>query len=577
MSIVGALVIGGCQQWTPDIEPAKEIPAVGSAAVFQEVEEGSGLTFRHDAGVTGSYPMPRIMGSGGALFDFDSDGDLDVLLIDGGSWLDDKTDPSSEFRTGSRLFRQDADGKFVDVTASTGLAQRAYGMGVAIGDMNNDGHLDVYFTNYGNDQLFQNKGDGSFVEITSSAGIANPNWATAACFFDYDLDGWLDLFVVNYLDYFPGSRCEDGQGRRDFCGPQSFPGTVAKLYRNLGSTSGRVQFSDVTVVSGIASRAGRGLGLLCRDFNADGRPDVMVANDMQENFLWIQQEHGKFQEQALVRGIARNRLGEVEANMGVISDDLDGDGRFDLFVTHLTGETNTLFRGDQQGSFVDTTAASGLGPPSFPYTGFGVAALDVECDGDLDLAIANGKVKRGNSSAASGGDFWHDYAEPNQLYLNDGKGHFDLQTDLGGSLFSQRIEVSRGLMSGDIDKDGDVDLLVTNCGGPARLYYNSFPRLGNWLTVRVIDPDLNRDAIGARIKVRTGDRTFLRELNPSSSYLSSNDFRVHFGLGKVPQYDSIEVTWPAAGGGIERFPAGETNRHITLLKGNGLRFDSGSQ
>jgi hypothetical protein len=556
--------------------PAGNLPSpeasVGDLAGLVEITQEVGLDFMHVAGEIDNYSMPQIMGSGAALFDYDGDDDLDILLINGGS-----ADPSSQHQPAaepamSRLFRQDSGGSFVDVTQESQLANYGYGMGAAVGDIDNDGDLDVYITNYGLDRLFQNNGDGTFADVTESAGLANPRWGTAACFFDHDQDGWLDLFVVNYLDFFPGSICEDGGGRRDYCGPESFRGTADSLYRNTtgDSDSQAVAFVDVTITSGIASQVGRGLGVLCSDMNEDDRPDIYVANDMEPNRLWIQQADGSYRDEALLRGAAVNHVGRPEASMGLAYGDVNADGRHDLFVTHLRGETNTLYLVEQSGLFDDRTPASGLGQASLHHTGFGVAAVDLEHDGDLDLVIVNGRVKREpHSEANASTDHWAEYAETNQVFFNSGSGDFLENTGTGTSAFRKRTEVSRGLCWGDIDNDGDIDLLVTNAGGPARLYRNEFAKRGNWLTIRAVDSDLRRDSIGARVQVQVGDRQIEREVNPSSSYLSSQDLRVHFGLGDAPRYDRITIRWPGAGGQLEEFPAGETNRQLVLARGTG--------
>lgn len=541
-------------------EPSYKLPC------FVDITKESGIQFEHDPGSLGDYSMPQVMGSGAALFDFDGDNDLDLLLISGVRTV------TSQKTTGNRLYRQDPNGVFTDVTDSSGISDDGYGMGAAIGDIDNDGDLDVYLTRYGDDKLYENRGNGQFVDITDEAGIANPQWGTAASFFDYDRDGWLDLIVVNYVDFFPGSVCEDGSGRRDYCGPESLKGTVDRLYRNLGKKgdASHVHFQDATITSGIARRIGKGLGVLCRDFDGDGKMDIFVANDGEENMLWVQHENGVFSNEAILRGLALNRYGEAEANMGVVADDFNRDGWSDLFVTHLRDESNSLFHASQFGQFSDQTVASGLAITSLPFTGFGVAAADFDHDGDTDLAVANGGVKRGMPAASKDvGDFWQDYAQRNEFYLNDGAGHFQSLVPLGGSDFARRIEVSRALVKGDIDNDGDIDLLVTNCGGKARLYRNDFPKLGAWLSVTAIDAALNRAAIGAQIQVQVGSKLFVRELNPSSGYLSANDLRVHFGLGETKKYDAIRVFWPDGSMQVEEFPGGAIDQSITIIRRTG--------
>jgi hypothetical protein len=575
--LLACLLLIGCTQSIPQSIPQSNASSEPQTDRFAEaclvdITKALGIQFQHDVGPLENYAMPQIMGSGACFLDFDSDGDLDVLLISG------VRREVAGVPTGNRLFRQDAADRFTDVTESSGLEDQGFGMGCAVGDVDNDGDIDLYLTRYGDDSLYVNLGDGKFQNVTQAAGIDNPQWATGASFFDYDRDGWLDLFVANYVDFFPGSICEDGAGRRDFCGPESLSGTVSKLYRNISFRSGGQgpQFEDVTIASGIARRVGKGLGVLCRDFDLDGRMDIFVANDGEENFLWIQHDNLVFSNEAILRGVALNRFGEAEANMGIVSDDFNRDGFSDLFITHLREESNTLFRGAQFGQFTDQTVASGFSVTSLPFTGFGVAAVDFDHDADIDLAIANGGVKRGPTVGAAGtsnpGDadaFWKDYAQRNELYLNDGRGGFESQAHLGGSDFAQRVEVSRAVISGDIDNDGDIDLLVTNCDGPARIYRNEFPKSGSWLSVLAHDPQLNRTAIGAQIQVVAGQQVINRELNPSSGYLGANDLRVHYGLGAASRYDVIRVYWPSGSGDIEEFPGGPANQQVKLVRGTG--------
>jgi hypothetical protein len=547
-------------------EPAKSPPVEW----FVDITDAAGVTFVHDAEPPGTYFMPEIMGSGGAFLDFDGDGRLDILLLNG-SWSQtaSTSQGAQTSRLQVRLYRQDPSGKFDERTALAGMtATPGYGVGIAVGDVDNDGHFDVYVTAFGGDRLWLNNGDGTFCDRTNLLENQNRRWGTAAAFFDYDRDGWLDLYVVNYLDYFPGTQCDEGTGRIDYCGPQSFSGSVGKLYRNLGGIDDRGRiFADQTVETGLAAVASPGLGLVCRDFNDDQLPDIYVANDMSPDLLWLQQVDGSFREEGVPLGIAYNRYGHAEASMGIVADDFNGDGIFDLFITNLRGETNTLFVGAGVGQFTDQTAGSGLGPPSLAYTGFGVVSVDLDFDGDLDLVVVNGRVKRGPTlEGAALGPFWNDYAQPNQIYLNDGSGHFSNVSGRGGQL-TGRLDVARALISGDIDNDGDLDLLLTSCAGPARLFRNETPRAGTWLTVRAIDRFQNRYAYGAKVTVRTGQRKLCREINPSSGYLSSHDPRVSFGLGDAKRFDGISVTW--ADGANEDFEGGAANRAVLLLRGRG--------
>jgi hypothetical protein len=529
---------------------------------FVDITSDVGLTFVHDAGPVGRYFMPQIMGSGVALFDFNNDGRLDIYLIQNGG-------PDSH--SSNRLFRQEPDGRFTDVSVGSGLDIAGYGMGVAVGDINNDGWADVLVTQFGGARLFLNQGGGTFREITQEAGLDNLNWATSASFVDYDRDGWVDLVVVNYVDYDASRPCSGSGGKPDYCHPNVFPGTVARLYRNLGSA--RVpRFEDVTLKSGLARLPGTGLGVVCADFDGDGWPDLFVANDAQPNHLWINQRNGTFTEEAIQRGLAYNGLGHVQGNMGIALGDVSGHSLFDLFVTHLTEEANTLWGQGPRGMFHDCTAAAGLADSRWRATGFGTVLADFDHDGALDIAVANGRVSRAKLTTPDAraveilGSFWSQYGERNQLFANDGTGRFrDLSS--ANEPFCGNPNVARGLAYGDIDGDGAIDLLVTVVAGPARLYKNVAPKRGHWLMVRALDPALRRDAYGAEVTVVAGGRRWLRWVNPGSSYLCSNDPRVHFGLGQTECVDSIEVIWPD--GTTETFPGGAVDRMLELRKGDG--------
>jgi hypothetical protein len=520
--------------------------------------------------------MPQIMGSGAALLDYDNDGRLDVYLIQNGG-------PKSQ--STNRLFHQEADGRFKDVSAGSGLDIAGYGMGVAVGDVNNDGWPDVLITEYGGLRLFLNNGNGTFTDVTKAAGLESVHWSTSAAFFDYDRDGWLDLVVVNYVDYSPSRPCGDAR-KPDYCHPNAFGGTVTKLYHNLGALKARIEdrgskaaalvrFEDVTLKSGLGRLPGPGLGVVCADFDGDGWPDVFVANDSKANRLWINQRDGTFQEEGVVRGVAYHALGRAQANMGVALGDVSGGGLFDLYVTHLTQETNTLWRQGPRGLFRDQTAAAGLAGPRWRGTGFGTVLGDFDHDGALDLAVVNGRVARAEGLPGQGGDvsaalapFWRDYTERNQLFANEGDSRFrDISPE--NRPFCGPAAVSRGLACGDLNDDGALDLLVTTVAGPARLYRNVAPNRGHWLMVRALDPVLKRDAYGAEITVRSGGRFWRRWLNPGSSYLCSNDPRAHFGLGPAERVDAVEVRWPD--GTTEVFPGCGIDRLMVLRKGEGQR------
>jgi len=448
-------------------------------------------------------------------------------------------------------------------------------MGVAVGDVNNDGWPDVLVTEYRAVRLFVNGGNGSFRELpASSSGVENPLWAISACFFDYDRDGWLDLVVANYVEYDPNRPCFDEAGQHDYCGPKTFPpGTVTKLYHNRGAQGAEVTFEDVTAASGLAALPGPGLGVICADFEGDGWPDIFVANDGEANRLWMNQRNGTFRDEAVPRGLAFNAMGQVAGNMGIGIADADGDGAFDLLVTHLIEEMHALWTQSPRGLFLDRAASTGIARPLWHGTGFGTALEDFDNDGAPDAAISNGAVRRNKLHKPDAATItaltahWAPYAERNQLFANDGRGQFrDISAE--NAPFCGTARIARGLACGDLDGDGGVDLVVSNVADAARVYRNVVPQRGHWLSARAVDPALGgRDAYGVEITVRAGDRRWTRWCNPGSSYASSNDPRMHFGLGNAAHADSIEVRWPD--GTLESFPGGDVDRLIVLQKGRG--------
>jgi hypothetical protein len=547
----------GCHQAcpAPDDDPS-------GPAWFADVTDGSGLDFVHDAGpVDGRYFMPQSLGSGAAVLDYDNDGRPDLYLLHNGG-------PQG---ARNRLFHQEADGHFRDVSAGSGLDIAGYNMGVAVGDVNNDGWPDVLVTQYGGVRLFLNNGNGTFTDVTKEAGLSNPGWGASAAFFDYDRDGWLDLVVVNYVDYDPAWPCTTTSGQPQYCGPTTFPKKVSRLFRNRGSGDGRrVQFEDVTVSSGLAGRAGPGLGVVCADFDGDGWPDIFIANDGLPNHLWMNHHDGTFTEEAAKRGAAYNAVGVAQAGMGVAVGDVDGDGLLDLVVTHMPEEYNTLWQQGPCGLFSDRTAAAGLASPRHRATGFGTALADFDQDGALDAAVVNGRIRAAPSDNPALGPHWSLYAEHNQLFANDGKGHFrDVSAE--NPAFCGTANVARGLACADVDGDGGLDLLVTTVAGRARLLRNVAPRRGHWLLVRALDSALHRDAYGARVTVRAGGRRWVRLVNPAGSYLTSGDVRAHFGLGPAERTDAVEVLWPD--GTAETFPGSAADRVLVLRKGEGKPGD----
>ena len=515
--------------------------------------------------------MPEIMGAGVALLDYDGDGDLDVYLLQGA--MLDKTKPSSQALfppqagqpPGHRLFRNELvpSGRlrFTDVTASAWVGWVGYGMGAAVGDYDNDGDPDLYVTNFGPNVLYRNNGNGSFTDVTRQAGVDDPRWSASAAFLDYDRDGDLDLFLTNYLDFTlkGNKRCYAATGERDYCTPSMYRPVPDRLFRNEGN--GR--FVDITTASGIGAAIGPGLGVTCFDYDGDGWVDISVANDGAANHLWRNKGDGTFEEVGLMSGAAYGADGIARAGMGITAGDFDSDGDLDLFVTNLARETHTLYRNDGNGQYADATLESRLGAASFSYTGFGAGWLDYDNDGRLDLFVANGAVTLMESLRGSP----YPFHQKNQLLYNEGGGKFrDLSAEAGPAL--ELSEVSRGAAFGDLDNDGDLDIVVSNNNGPARLLRNETGSRRHWLQVRLQGVKGNRDGIGARVSViREGSPPLWRRVHTDGSYLVASDPRVHFGLGDTAAPATVLVEWPD--GSKEKWPKVGLNALVTLRQGEG--------
>ena len=551
---------------TATADPALSSPP--STPIFVDATSDWGVTFTHDAGDGGELLFPEMMGGGVAIFDAEGDGDLDLYFVSGGASLSAAASGTAQPGTVNQLFLQGDDGRFSDATAGSGLDDAGYGTGVAIGDFDNDGHEDVFVANIGTDRLYRGQGDGTFKDATSRAGLtssgdADKEWSTSAAFCDIDRDGHLDLYVVGYVIFDRGVTCTDKAGRPEYCGPDSFEDRFDTLWRNQGDGT----FRDVSASAGLREVTGAGLGVVCEDMNDDGWVDVYVANDGDPNQLWINQGDGSFIDDALIMGTSVNAAGLYEAGMGVVAADFDNDADYDLFLTHLRDETNTFYRNLGAGiGFEDQTARVGLAAASTPLTGFGTAAFDADLDGELDLVIANGRVTRGEPLTDHLPGPWNPYAEPNLLYRND-SGSFALWND-GAPALTGSIEVSRSLATGDLDGDGDLDVVLGNIESSARLY-RAEPPDGRWLLVDAVDPRLGRRALGARIQVE-GPVPQVRTVQGAMSYLSSSDPRAHFafGLGD-PGAVELSVRWPD--GKEERFVDVSMNQAIVVRRGEGVR------
>lgn len=507
-----------------------------TAIQFVDVTEEAGINFQHINGAEGAFHLPETLGAGGAFFDADNDGFLDIYLVNSGYW--DK--PPTARQAVSALYRNNRDGTFTDITTAAGVENRGnYGQGAACADYNNDGNVDLYVTNFGANVLYRNNGDGTFTDVTQSAGVGDNGWSSSACFLDYNLDGHLDLFVVNYLVYsvdVPYPPCGE-DGIHTYCHPSLFEGAPDTLYRNNGDGT----FTDVSQEAGVGDIGGpfhgKGLGVVSADFNNDGTPDLYVANDDTRNDFFYNNGDGTFREISLLAGCAYSFNGVAQAGMGVAVGDYNADSWLDIFVTNLSYETNALYRNNGDGTFTDVIYEARLGKESFLFVGFGTRFFDADNDGWQDIFIANGHILDNIEDT-------HDvltYRQPDQLFRNKGDGTFQEDSESAGIYF-QRAAVSRGALFGDYDNDGDVDMLVTQSNGPATLLEN-WETQSNSVSIKTVGVISNRDGIGTRITLTAGGRTQIQEVNPGGSYLSSHDPRSHFGLGANTAIDRLEVRW----------------------------------
>jgi len=549
--------------WPPRLQAlAAQVPAASPPGFrFTDVTGTAGIQFQHNSGAFGGKFLPETLGSGCAFLDYDRDGWQDILLINGADWPGHKKN-----RTTLRLYHNNGNGTFTDVTARAGLDVELYGMGVAVGDYNNDGFPDILVTCVGQNRLFRNTGKGKFVDVTTASGLGKrEGFSTSAVWFDYDRDGLLDLFVCNYVKWSPEHDvfCSLDGKHKSYCTPEAYRGETCWLFHNRGDGT----FEDVTAASGIFDSSSKSLGVALLDNNHDGWPDLLVANDTQPNKLYRNQHNGTFKDAAVEAGLAFSSEGKARAGMGVDVADFENSGTPGAIITNFDNEMIGLYRANGM-TFEDIAAQAGVGMPSKNSLGFGCVFLDANLDGWLDFAVANGHIDetvrniRGNVG----------YAQPPELFLNGGKGKFrDAAAEVGGGF--DRPKVGRGLAYGDFDRDGDLDLLLTTNNGPAYLYRNDQLSGNRSIRFRLVGTKSNRDGIGARVRVFAGGWAQSQMVKGGSSYLSQSELPVTFGLEKHDRIDHVVIDWPS--GRTEEFKNLAAGRCYECTEGKGIAPQNG--
>lgn len=540
--------------------PARAQPR-GMAMRLVDITAAAGIDFRHNSGAYGGKLLPETLGSGCAFIDYDSDGWQDILLVNGMDWPGHR-----RARSTLRLYRNNRNGRFTDVTASAGLDVEMYGMGVAVADWNNDGFPDILITCVGQNRLFRNTGKGTFVDVTKSSGLdGRVGFSTSAMWVDVDRNGLLDLFVCNYVRWAPDRDvfCSLDGKRKSYCTPEAYRGETCWLFKNRGDGT----FEDVTASSGVFDTSSKSLGVALLDVEQNGWPDLFVANDTQPNKLYRNQRNGTFKDVAVEAGVAFNRDGRARAGMGVDAGDLDGSGRPSLAITNFDNEMAGLYRPIKPGVYEDVAMRAGIGAASRGTLGFGCLLADLDLDGALDLVIANGHIDETvrNISGNAG------YAQPPHLFINQGDGTFrDRASDAGADFAQPRV--GRGLACADITRDGTLDVLLTTNNGPARLFRNEQLAGNRSLRLRLVGTKSNRDGIGASVRVTHGGTSQSRVVKSGSSYLSQSELPLTFGVGHRDRVERIVITWPS--GRTEDFSNVATGKAYECVEGKGIAPES---